>query len=76
MLPPNDYMAFKDYELNRLPPILAKARQHGLLSEAGLTRRPWFSRLVCGSLARLGRMLVTAGRWLERHYAPPALAPR
>ena len=39
MLPPNDYLAMKDYELNRLPDVLARAEQHRLLVEAGLIRR-------------------------------------
>ena len=38
MLPPNDYLAMKDYELNRLPDVLARAEQNRLLREAGLMR--------------------------------------
>ena len=52
MLPPNDYLAMKDYELNRLPDVLAKAEQHRLLVEAGLIRRPPLAHLRCGSPAR------------------------
>ena len=77
MLPPNDYLSMKDYELNRLPNIVAKAEQHRLLVEAGLIRRPplsapsvWLSCQVCRSLWRLGRLLATAGQRLERRYAP------
>ena len=70
MLPPNDYLAMKDYELNRLPDVLAKAEQNRLLREAGLIRRPWLTCQVCRSLWRLGRLLVTAGQRLERRYAP------
>ena len=40
MLPLNDYTLLKDYELNKLPVILARAEEHRLLSEAGLIRRP------------------------------------
>ena len=52
MLPPNDYLAMKDYELNRLPDVLARAEQHRLLVEAGLIRRPRSAHLRCGSPAR------------------------
>ena len=75
MLPPNDYLAMKDYELNRLPDVLAKAEQNRLLREAGLMRRPWLSCQICRSLWRLGRLLVTAGQRLERRYAPVILRP-
>jgi len=82
MLPPNDYLAMKDYELNRLPNVLAKTEQHRLLVEAGLIRRPplyapsvWLTCQVCRSLWRLGRLLVTAGQRLERRYAPMAPSP-
>ena len=40
MLPQNDYILLKDYKLNKLPVILARAEEHRLLSEAGLIRRP------------------------------------
>jgi hypothetical protein len=70
MLPPNDYLSMKDYELNRLPDILARAEQNRLLREAGLMHRPWFSCQVCRTLWRLGRLLETAGQQLERRYAP------
>ena len=77
MLPPNDYLAMKDYELNRLPDVLAKTETHRLLAEAGLIRRSplcapsvWLTCQVCRSLWRLGRLLVTAGQRLERRYAP------
>jgi hypothetical protein len=70
MLPPNDYLSMKDYELNRLPDVLARAEQHRLLDEAGLIRRPWFTCQVCRSLWRLGRLLVATGQRLERRYAP------
>ena len=68
MLPPNDYLSMKDYELNRLPDVLARAEQHRLLVEAGLMRaRPrlwWLSCQVCRSLWRLGRLLETrASGW-------------
>ncbi len=75
MLPPSDYDLRKNYELNRLPAVLVKAEQHRLLSEAGLIRRPRLSFQAFRSLWRLGRMLVTAGQRLERHYAPTALSP-
>jgi hypothetical protein len=70
MLPPNDYLSMKDYELNRLPDVLAKAETHRLLAEAGLIRRPWLTCQVCRSLWRLGRLLATAGQRLERRYSP------
>jgi len=80
MLPPNDYLSMQDYELNRLPDILARAEQNRLLREAGLMRRPalcaplvWFSCQVCRSLWRLGRLLELTGQRLERRYA--ALMP-
>ena len=82
MLPPNDYLAMKDYELNRLPDVLAKTETHRLLVEAGLIRRSplyapsvWLTCQVCRSLWRLGRLLVTAGQRLERRYAPMAPSP-
>jgi hypothetical protein len=75
MLPPNDYLAMKDYELNRLPDVMAKTEQHRMLVEAGLIRRPWLTCQVCRSLWRLGRLLVTAGQRLERRYAPMAPSP-
>ena len=46
MLPPNDYLSMKDYELNRLPDVLARAEQNRLLREAGLMRRPACAPLV------------------------------
>jgi hypothetical protein len=70
MLPPNDYLSMQEYELNRLPDVIAKAEQHRLLVEAGLIRRPWLTCQVCRSLWRLGRLLETAGQQLERRYAP------
>jgi hypothetical protein len=70
MLPPNDYLSMKDYELNRLPDVLAKAETHRLLAEADLIRRPWLTCQVCRSLWRLGRLLATAGQRLEHRYAP------
>jgi len=80
MLPLNDYVLLKDYELNKLPVVLAKAEQHRLLSEAGLIRRSplcapfvWLSCLVCRSLWRLGRLLATTGLRLEQRYAPLTL---
>ena len=76
MLPMSEYTALKDYELNFLPDVLARAEQHRLLSEAGLIRRSWLSCHVCRWLAGLGRVLVTAGEHLERHFAPIALAER
>jgi hypothetical protein len=74
MLPPNDYVALKDYQLNKLPVVVAKAEQHRLLMEAGLIRRPWVSCQVCRSLWRLGRLLVATGRRLEQRYAPLTLS--
>ena len=81
MLPPNEYWSLKDYALNELPRVLAKAEEHRLLSEAGLTRRPplrepsvWLSCQVCRSLWRLGHLLATAGQRLEQRYAPPTLS--
>lgn len=74
MLPLNDYILLKDYELNKLPVILARAEEHRLLSEAGLIRRPWLSCQVCRSLSRLGHLLVTAGQRLEQRYAPMTLS--
>jgi hypothetical protein len=70
MLPLNDYLSMQEYELNRLPGVLARAEQHRLLVEADLMHRPWFSCQVCWSLWRLGRLLETAGQRLERRYAP------
>ena len=75
MLPLNDYVMLKDYELNKLPAVVARAERHRLLAEAGLIRRPWLSCQVCRSLWRLGRMLVSAGLRLERRYAAAALNP-
>ena len=82
MLPPNDYLAMKDYELNRLPDVLARAEQHRLLVEAGLIRWPplsapsvWLTCQVCRSLWRLGCLLVTAGQRLEQRYAPMRPSP-
>ena len=76
MLPPNDYLSMKDYELNRLPDVLAKAETHRLLAEAGLIRRPplcapsvWLTCQMCRSLWRLGRLLELTGQRLERRYA-------
>ncbi len=69
MLPPNDYLSMEDYELNRLPDVLARAEQNRLLREAGLMRRPWLSCQVCRSLWRLGRLLELSGQRLERRYA-------
>ena len=40
MLPPNDYLAMKEYELNRLPDVLARTEQNRLLREAGLIAAP------------------------------------
>jgi hypothetical protein len=81
MLPLNDYTLLKDYELNKLPVILAGAEEHRLLSEAGLIRRPsprapllWLSCQVCRSLWRLGQLLVKAGQRLEQRYAPMTLS--
>jgi hypothetical protein len=70
MLPLNDYLLMKDYELNRLPDVVAEAERHRLLAEAGLIRRPWLTCQVCRSLWRLGHLLETAGQRLERRYAP------
>ena len=82
MLPPNDYLSMKDYELNRLPDVLARAEQHRLLVEAGLIRRPplsapsvWLTCQVCRSLWRLGRLLESAGQQLEQRYAPMRPTP-
>ena len=71
----NDYTFLKDYELNKLPAVLAEAEQHRLLAEAGLIRRPWLSCQVCRSLWRLGHLLETTGQRLERRYAPAELRP-
>ena len=73
MLPLNGYTSLKDYELNKLPVVLAKAEEHRLLREAGLIRRPWLSCQVCRSLWRLGHVLATAGQRLEQRYAPVTL---
>ena len=63
MLPLNDYLSMKDYELNRLPDVLARAEQNRLLREAGLMRRP----LWCGSRARCaGRSGGWDGCWRAR----------
>jgi hypothetical protein len=75
MLPPNDYLSMKEYELNRLPDVLARAEQNRLLREAGLMRRPWLSCQVCRSLWRLGRLLELTGQRLERHYAAMLPSP-
>ena len=75
MLPPNDYLAMQEYELNRLPDVLARAEQNRLLREAGLMRRPWLTCQVCRSLWRLGRLLETTGQRLERRYAPMVPSP-
>ena len=69
MLPPNDYLSMQEYELNRLPDVLARAEQNRLLREAGPMRRPWLSCQVCRSLWRLGRLLELTGQRLERRYA-------
>lgn len=69
MLPPNDYLSMQEYDLNRLPDVLARAEQNRLLREAGLMRRPWLSCQVCRSLWRLGRLLELTGQRLERRYA-------
>jgi hypothetical protein len=70
MLPPNDFVSMQDYQLNRLPDVLARAEQNRLLREAGLLPRPWLSCQLCRSLWRLGHLLVSAGQRLERRYAP------
>jgi hypothetical protein len=70
MLTPDVYSSLKDYELNELPAVLAKAEQHRLLSEAGLIRRPWLLRQVFRSLWELGHLITKAGLRLERRYAP------
>jgi hypothetical protein len=75
MLPPNDYLSMKEYELNRLPDVLARAEQNRLLREAGLMRRPWLSCQVCRSLWRLGRLLELTGQRLERRYAAMLPSP-
>jgi hypothetical protein len=75
MLPPNDYLSMQDYELNRLPDVLARAEQNRLLREAGLLRPPWLSCQVCRSLWRLGRLLELSGQRLERRYAAMMLSP-
>lgn len=75
MLPLNDYLWLKDYELNRLPDVVARAKKHHMLAEAGLLRRPWLTCQVCRSLWRFGRLLEAAGRRLEQRYAPVALRP-
>jgi len=59
----------QEYELNRLPDVLARAEQNRLLREAGLMRRPWLSCQVCRSLWRLGRLLELTGQRLKRRYA-------
>ena len=75
MLPPNDYLSMQEYELNRLPDVLARAEQNRLLREAGLMRRPWLSCQVCRSLWRLGRLLELTGQRLERRYAAMMPSP-
>ena len=75
MLLPNDYGLMRDYELNGLPDVLARAEQNRLLREAGLMQRPWFTCQVCRSLWRLGRLLVTAGQRLEHRYSPMRPSP-
>lgn len=75
MFPMDEYSWRKDYELNRLPEVMALVKQHRLLREAGLVQRSWLSCHVCRTLWRLGRMLVSAGQRLEQRYASPALKP-
>ncbi len=75
MLPLNDYLLLKDYKLNKLSAINARAEQHRILAEAGLVRRPWLSCQICRSLWRLGHAMVSAGLRLEQRYAPAALKP-
>ena len=75
MLPPNDYLSMKDYELNRLPDVLARAEQNRLLREAGLMRRPALRTfgvaLVPGVPVALaaGTAVGATGQRLERRYA-------
>ncbi len=73
---PNEYIAFKDYELNRRPPLLAEARNHRLLRDAGLIPRSRLGPLAWSMLARLGSLLVMTGGWLERRATPALAAPR
>ena len=75
MIPFNDYLYLKDFQLNKEPEMLARARQHHLLAEAGLLRQPWLTCHVCRSLWRLGHLIETFGQRMEQHYAPLALKP-
>ncbi len=49
---------------------LQEAESHRLLCQAGIARRGWLPGLLRRSLARVGRLLVVLGRWLERYEAP------
>ncbi len=73
---PNEYLAFKDFELNRRPAMLAEARTHQLLREAGLAPRSRLAPLARWALARLGSLLVLTGGWLERRATLVAPVPR
>ncbi len=75
MFPLNDYVALKDYQLNREPVVAKRAEEHRILTEAGLIRRPWLTCQACRALWRFGRMLVVAGRRLEQRYERLALQP-
>jgi len=75
MFPLNDYVALKDYQLNREPVVAKRAEEHRILAEAGLIRRPWLTCQACRALWRFGRMLIAAGRHLEQRYEHLAFQP-
>jgi hypothetical protein len=75
MYPRNECVVPPEYLAGRTETIWAEAEKYRQLKEAGLIRKSWLSCQVCRSLWRLGRLLTTAGRRLERHYAPTALNP-
>ena len=76
MLPPNDYLSMKDYELNRLPDVLARAEQNRLLARSrpdapAPARRTFGVAHVPGVPIALaaGTPVGVTGQRLERRYA-------
>jgi hypothetical protein len=54
----------------RVKDCVGRADRRQMLRQAGISERPWFIRLACPGLIRLGDLLVEAGRRLQAYGAP------
>lgn len=71
----SDLRAARAVQRQRIDAVQQQAEMQGLLREAGIEDRGWFSQQSCWLLCQMGRTLVAMGQRLEQRYRLPYPRP-